>query len=105
MEEYNMVFDVIIREGLNENKKQIIQVYRVSDLQLGKMLRNVQDKKQYIISVIPLFIKKRYDTNVSNNHNNIYNNPIDIENKTLDDVIKFNKVVLSKVDDGDKEYF
>jgi hypothetical protein len=54
-----MVFDVMVRKGaLNGEGKQVFEVFRCSDAELSKRLRQVQNDGDYIFSVIPLFKKR-----------------------------------------------
>lgn len=54
-----MIFDVMVRTGMNENGKQVVNVFRVHDRILSQYLRQAQDSGKYIISVIPLFKAKK----------------------------------------------
>lgn len=56
-----MIFDIIIKDGVNENGKDIYKVNRVHDRDLSKLIRDIQDSGKYIFSIIPLFRKRRED--------------------------------------------
>jgi hypothetical protein len=54
-----MMFDVMVRKGaLNGKGKQVFEVFRCSNAELSKRLRQVQNDGDYIFSVIPLFRKR-----------------------------------------------
>lgn len=58
-----MIFDVVVKEGLNAGGYPIFNTYRVHDSKLSAYLRDVQNKGKYVQGVIPLFrnpFKKTY---------------------------------------------
>lgn len=80
-----MIFDVIIREGINEVGKDVLNVYRIHDKILSSYLRKVQNEGKYIISVIPLFRQKREQQS---------NEEINTEKETLEEIIEYNREVI-----------
>lgn len=62
-----MVFDVMIREGYNDDGKVIIKVDRVHQMMLSSYLRREQDEGKYVFAVIPLFKKKTFEDNNGGN--------------------------------------
>lgn len=53
-----MIFDVIIREGFNEENKPVLMTRRVHDSTLSNFVRDVQDSGKYVFGIIPLFKSK-----------------------------------------------
>jgi hypothetical protein len=49
----------MLKEGINEVGKDILNVYRIHDKILSSYLRKVQNEGKFIISVIPLFRQKK----------------------------------------------
>lgn len=76
-----MIFDVMLKEGENENGKQVVNVYRVHDKVLSKYLREAQVYGKEIVGVIPLFANKRKE------HRHEYENPVgELRPLEVDDV-------------------
>lgn len=89
-----MVFDVILKEGVNAAGRPVYFIYRVHSSVLGAYVRNAQDNGKYIHSIIPLYPVRREYKNIEGENrvgglmdidNEVFNTRIgDIEHTEFD---------------------